>query len=120
MSVLLRRLVFLTAALGYLAHGGQAHLAFSESETVSVLICGHGGHQIVEMSFGDTAPPEDTKAQCCDDCTHASDAASSSPPKLGSVMQAPICVSLSRQGDPVHPGGPLWPGAPSNGPPQTT
>ncbi|MEM7661354.1 MAG: hypothetical protein AAF292_03825 [Pseudomonadota bacterium] len=110
----------LAALLGYLGHGAQAHIAFSEGETVSVLICGQGGHRTVEMTLGNTEPPEDTKPHCCDDCTHASDAMPTGSKNLGGAKYLPIGVLLQRQGEPIHPGGPLWPGAPPNGPPFLT
>ncbi|MEM9669532.1 MAG: hypothetical protein AAF950_11465 [Pseudomonadota bacterium] len=117
-SFILRHAAMLFAMMGYLAHGAQSHISFAQGETVSVLICGQGGSRTVDMQFGDPSGPQETAPDCCDDCTHASE----SPPMdgdsfAGNVNILPVRVLLSRQAQPVHPGGPLWPGAPPNGPP---
>lgn len=119
-SFILRHLAAALALVGYLAHGGQAHLAFSEGETVSIMMCGQGGNRTIELDFGETSPPEDTKSEHCGDCTHPPDAAHAASEDTACSGMLPVRVLLKRQSEPVHPGGPLWPGAPPNGPPTLT
>jgi len=113
----LRCLAVGLAMLGVLGQGSQTHLAFAEGETITVLICGQGGSRTVEMTLGGDGPPEDTNPGGCDDCTPAPGALSLKAQTAVGSNILPVRVLRSREGDPVHPGGPLWPGAPPNGPP---
>lgn len=114
----LRKILILFAGLAYIGHGGQTHLVFAEGETVSVMICGQGDNRLVEMTFGQDTPPQDTSQDCCGDCHPGADttalegAAPYSPALAGlqSLRQVPktLIGYLRYQ---------LWPGAPPQGPP---
>jgi hypothetical protein len=111
------RLLTVLFAVAFLGHSGQLHLQFPQGETVSVLMCGSGTHRMVDISFGEEGPPSDTKSECCGDCTLNHDAVTPEAQSVANKAELPIRVLLAWQGEPVHPGRPLWPGAPPIGPP---
>ena len=113
----LNRLLTVLFAVAFLGHNGQLHLQFPQGKTVSVLMCGSGTNRIVDITFGEEGPPSNTKSECCGNCTLNYDAVTPKAQPVAIKGEPPVRVLLARQVSPVHPGSPLWPGAPPIGPP---
>lgn len=113
----LRTLLLALAAFGYLANGAHAHVQVSSGESLTLMLCGTGSAQTVEMHIPGE-PPHETPETCCGDC---------SPPSAVVVANAVTLATLGIYDRPspirlhslVSPRSPLWPGAPPNGPPDT-
>ncbi|KCZ92371.1 hypothetical protein [Hyphomonas johnsonii] len=110
-----RHLLLLLAFVAYAANGMQTHLRLQPGETVSVLLCGNGGGDSVDLTFGDGPAEADTKA-CCGACLIAAPVLPQVP-HLTHPVRGILPTWTAAFAPPVWPGSPLWPGAPPQGPP---
>tara|TARA_R110000787_G_scaffold16825_5_gene52922 strand:+ start:5906 stop:6277 length:372 start_codon:yes stop_codon:yes gene_type:complete len=110
-----RALLVCLAFAAYVANGMQTHLQLTPGETVKVALCGGGPPRAVTLKLSG-APAEPQQDDCCGTCLMA-------PPVLPVSPMLPArapAVLPDWSASPVtfiHPGSPLWPGAPPQGPP---
>lgn len=113
-AALYRLVCLLLAWTAYAANGAQAHIAWTEGETVAIPYCTVHGTGVLELPIG-TKAPEATNT-CCGDCTSpvalaAPELRVPSHVALVPVRHAAPSLTVAVQRTP------LWPGAPPHGPP---
>ncbi|MEO0466752.1 MAG: hypothetical protein AAF216_09430, partial [Pseudomonadota bacterium] len=96
-------------------NGAQAHISVGHGETLDVMMCSLHGERTVTMELPGE-PPKDTPETCCGDSTVPAALPADPPVRLLVPMGAAWSTALPRA-PVIHPGSPLWPGAPPQGPP---
>ncbi len=112
----LRVVALLVAAAGLTANGAQAHVQMRSPDSIDVPMCGNGLNQVVHIAVGDPVPADTSMETCCGDCMEA--VALLPPAPAAPVLPGEAIASAPEAAAHlIHPGSPLWPGAPPVGPP---